>query len=258
VTAPPEHPCSGCGKTAPRVKRLNDGGGLCRHCYNLSRRVDCSRCGQLRPVSARTGDGRPLCGHCSRSKRECAGCGRVDHVTAVVDGDDFCQRCYEAPVRECGGCGEQRRVATRGQNGRTDLCHRCYQTRQATCALCHRERPQHTATWPLGPVCAACDRRVLRAPSACGSCAQVKILIGRSGAGVEICGPCAGVARDYLCRTCGAAGEQHFEQICRRCSIAQVAQQLLAAATGTVPEPVAVSLRPSLIVAASIPRCGGC
>lgn len=166
------------------------------------------------------------------------GCGRVGHVTAVVDGRDFCQRCYEAPVRACGVCGQQRRVAARSQNGRTDVCHRCYQTRQATCVLCNQDRSQHTATWPLGPVCAACYRRVIRNPSVCAACSKVRVLIGRSDGGAGTCGPCAGAARDYVCVTCGTAGEQHFARTCLRCSVVRSAQELLADETGTVPEPL--------------------
>jgi hypothetical protein len=239
VTVPPEHPCSVCGRTAPRVKRLAEGGGLCRHCYNLSRRAECSRCRRNRAPSARTSGGSPLCGHCARPKRPCAVCGRLDHVTAVVDGDDLCQRCYQRPVRACGLCGEIRRVAARSQNGNRDLCHRCYQTRDAECAVCHRTQSVHTGTWPLGPVCTGCYRYVLRTPRACSSCAHVKALIGRSNTGKQICGPCAGSAQDYVCSTCGGAGEQHFEQTCVRCSVALSAGQLLAAATGSIPEALA-------------------
>ena len=236
MTAVPEHPCSDCGRTAPRVKRLTDGGGLCRRCYNLRRREECSRCRQYRVPSTRTAAGAALCGHCARPKRPCAGCGRVDHIKAVVDGDSLCQRCHQRPARACGRCGDLRRVAARHQNGDTDLCHRCYRTRQTTCALCHRERPQHTTTWPLGPVCTPCYRQVLRHPSTCPSCEQIKALIGLSGSGERVCGPCAGTARDYLCSTCGAAGEQHFAQTCLRCSVARATEQLLGGPTGAIPE----------------------
>jgi hypothetical protein len=97
----------------------------------------------------------------------------------------------------------------------------------------------HTTAWPLGPVCARCYRDVLRHPGACHACNRVRVLIGRSEVGEGICGPCAGSAQDYLCRTCGAAGEQHFAQTCLRCSIAVSAGQLLATATGAVPARVA-------------------
>ncbi len=238
MTAPLEHPCSECGKRAPRVKRLPDGGGLCRPCYNRSRRVECSRCRRVRAPSARTEDGLPLCGHCARPKRSCAGCGRVDHVTAIVDGEDLCQRCYSAPVRACGQCGRERRVATRHQDGVADLCHSCYRTTIAECAICQQTRAVHT-TWPLGPVCGVCYRRELRHPNGCLSCSQRKALIGRNDRGERVCGPCAGSTRDYICATCGAAGEQHFENTCIRCSVIRAAGDLLAAATGVIPERLA-------------------
>lgn len=234
MTTAPEHPCSECGNRAPRVKRLPGGGGLCRPCYNVSRRVECSHCGRVRAPSARTENGTPLCGHCARPRRPCAGCGRVDHVTAIVDGDDFCQRCYPAPIRACGQCGRERRIATRRQDGVADLCHSCYRTTIAECAVCQEERAVHT-TWPLGPVCGHCYRHELRHPDECGSCMQRKALIGRNDRGERVCGPCAGSTRDYICATCGAAGEQHFENTCVRCSVVRAAGDLLAAATGAIP-----------------------
>ncbi len=238
MTSLPEHPCSECGHRAPRVKRLPDGGGLCRPCYNVSRCVECSRCGRVRAPSARTEDGAPLCGHCARPKRACFGCGRVDRVTAIVEGDDFCQRCHSAPVRACGRCGRERRVAIRHQDGVADLCHSCYRTTIAECALCQEKRAVHT-TWPLGPVCGVCYRRELRHPGDCESCAQRKALIGRNDRGERVCGPCAGSARDYICVACGAAGEQHFEKTCVRCSVIRAAGDLLASATGVVPQRLA-------------------
>ena len=167
-----------------------------------------------------------------------AGCGRVDHVTAIVDGEDLCQRCYSAPVRACGQCGRERRVATRHQDGVADLCHSCYRTTIAECAICQQTRAVHT-TWPLGPVCGVCYRRELRHPNGCLSCSQRKALIGRNDRGERVCGPCAGSTRDYICATCGAAGEQHFENTCIRCSVIRAAGDLLAAATGVIPERLA-------------------
>ena len=234
MTVVPEHPCSECGSRAPRVKRLPDGGGLCRPCYNVSRRMECSRCGRIRAPSARAEDGAPLCGHCARPKRACAGCGRVDHVTAIVDGQDLCQRCYSAPVRACGQCGRERRVATRHQNGVADLCHSCYRTPIAECAICGEKRAVHT-TWPLGSICGVCYRRELRHPDGCGSCGQVKALIGRDDRGERVCGPCAGSTRDHVRATCGAPGEQHVENACIRCSVVRAAGDLLASATGVIP-----------------------
>lgn len=131
------------------------------------------------------------------------------------------------------------RIATRQQGDYADLCHRCYQPREAVCAICDQRRPVHTGAWPLGQVCAVCYRQVLRTPASCASCHAVKVLIGRSDAGEQICGPCAGADRDYVCRTCGEAGEQHFEQTCLRCSVTLAAQQLLTAETGAIADSLA-------------------
>lgn len=163
----------------------------------------------------------------------------MDRVTAVVNGDDYCQRCYQAPVRACGRCGQERPIAARSQNGTTDLCRACYKTNEIECVVCHRTQPVHITTWPIGPVCIGCYRRVLRTPSTCPSCDQVKALIGTSETGERICGPCAGATRDYVCAHCGAAGDQHFEQTCIRCSVTLSVRQLLSSATGMIPESLA-------------------
>lgn len=177
-----------------------------------------------------------MCGHCARPRRACAGCGRIDRVTAIVDGDDYCQRCYQMPVRACGRCGQERPIAARSQNGTTDLCRSCYQTNEVECVVCHLTRPVHTTMWPIGPVCFGCYRRVLRTPSRCPLCDQAKALIGASETGERICGPCAGATRDYLCALCGAAGYQHLEQTCAPCSVPLIVGRLLSAATGTIPD----------------------
>jgi hypothetical protein len=39
----------------------------------------------------------------------------------------------------------------------------------------------------------------------------------------------------YVCATCGAPGEQHFENTCIRCSVVRAAGDLLASATGVIP-----------------------
>lgn len=236
MTPVPDHRCSDCGQMAPRAKRLPEGGGWCRRCYNIHRREECSRCGQHRTPSTRTDDGAPLCGHCARPKRVCAGCGRVDHVTAVVDGHDYCRRCHKVPARACGRCGQERPIAARSQNGTTDLCKACYQTNETECVVCQLTKPVHTTTWPIGPVCTGCYRRVLRNPSTCPNCSQTKALIASSETGERICGSCAGAIRIYVCATCGAAGDQHFEQTCIRCSVTLIVRQLLSAATGTIPD----------------------
>lgn len=239
VSAPPEHPCSDCGRTAPRVSRLPEGGGVCRRCYNARRREECAQCGRHRPPTTRNADGKPLCGHCARPRRVCTGCGRTVHITAHTAVGAVCQRCYQVPTRACGRCGEVRRVAAREQHGHHDVCKRCYETGDAVCAICRQRRPVHVRNWPIGEVCASCYRRFLRTPQLCFSCSDIKVLIGRSADGDRICGPCAGSTLDYICSTCGAAGDQHFEQTCIRCSVAVLTRDLLRAEKGTVSDRLA-------------------
>lgn len=233
-----EHPCSKCGRVAQRIKRLPEGGGLCRQCYNDGRKEPCSRCGRSRTPTRRTPEGLPLCSHCGRSERECSTCGRVAQVARVIDGNPLCRRCYQAPVKTCGGCGEFREVAARAQGGVSDLCRRCYRTPDMECGVCRLIRAVHT-TWPLGAVCTTCYRSVLRNPRPCYRCGHVRALIGRSDTGTQICGSCAGSPRDYLCLKCGTPGEQHFTNLCKRCSIVVAVEQILASASGTIPEGLA-------------------
>lgn len=186
----------------------------------------------------RTTEGLPFCSHCARPKRECTSCGRVSQVAQSMDGNATCRRCYQAPRKPCGGCGKIREVAARAQDGDTDLCRRCYRTPAAQCGVCHLVTPVH-ATWPLGPVCDSCYRSVLRDPQPCNRCRQTRALIGHSDEGELICGTCAGGPRDYLCAKCGAAGEQHFMNLCKRCSIVVAAEQILASTAGSVPAELA-------------------
>lgn len=229
---PPQLPCSQCGRIAQRIKRLPDG-GLCRRCYNDSRKVNCANCGKLRTPTKRTDDGHLLCSHCARPKRGCTQCERVGHVAKLVDGRPICRRCYQAPTRTCGRCGEAKEVAARAQDGVADLCKRCYRAPDAPCGVCGLTLPTHSM-WPIGPVCVGCYRRVLRAPGSCSQCRQYRALIGHSSDGDPICGPCAGSPQDYLCTNCGAAGEQHFTGLCKRCSLVIAAERILTSVTGTI------------------------
>lgn len=235
MTSAPAHPCSSCGEVKPRVKRL-ESGGLCRRCYNHARREICSRCGQHRTPTTRTEAGEPLCGHCARRTHPCGRCGAIAQIQAITDGVRVCQRCYQRPARPCGRCGRLLPVAARYQNGDADVCHHCYRTPEQICGVCDQTGPVHTTNWPLGPVCTSCYRKTLRDPRNCGACGQVKALIGRSADGAAICGPCANVDLDYLCAQCGAAGEAHFARTCVRCSVTELATQLLAQATGAAPQ----------------------
>ena len=180
-----------------------------------------------------------MCNHCARPLHTCSSCGRVDQIKAVIDGEDLCQRCYAPPVRPCGRCGRERRIATRYQDGVADICRSCYRTGITVCAICAEEQPVRTTGWPIGPVCDSCYRRTLRHPGECPVCGQLRALIGRSGDGERVCGPCAGSHRDYLCTVCGEPGDQHYEQTCLPCSIIRAARELLATHTGTIPEHLA-------------------
>ena len=234
AAAPPKNTCVRCGRLAERAARTPDG-GICKRCYrnDPARMEQCSSCGRVKNPSTRTADGKPLCSTCARPKYPCSGCGRIDHAKKITAEGPLCQRCYTAPQRVCGKCGRLRTVASRTQHGAVDLCKRCFQSPDAECGLCAKTAPVHTH-WPLGAVCTPCYKRSTKQPATCASCGTLKVLIGRTPAGVLACGPCVGSATDYECATCGQAGPQHYENTCMSCSIPRLTRDLLTADDGTI------------------------
>ncbi|TXI64587.1 hypothetical protein [Mycolicibacterium mageritense] len=100
------------------------------------------------------------------------------------------------------------------------------QTPHEHCAICTHRRPVHTR-WPLGPVCLPCYRRAIAHPECCAGCGEVKVLIAADPSGTQVCGPCAGAAIDYACRSCGYSGKQHYAGTCLRCSVIQAARAFI-------------------------------
>lgn len=230
--------CVRCGLPGfPTAKRAE--GSICRRCYNEEKVEYCARCGKQRPPSTRDAHGRALCWACNpRPDRVCSGCGQLARAKVGKRGDYLCQRCYQRhqhPKRPCGICGVESIIVVRGRGDGEDRCRRCRVAPTHQCWHCAQLHPAK-AMWPVGPVCRRCHRRVMANPAPCAQCGAIKVLIGRTSAGVRICGPCAGGIVDYVCADCGQAGLQYYGGTCVQCSARRLAHELLSGSAGLISE----------------------
>lgn len=258
-------PCAWCGQVAVVAARRPEG-AICRRCYSTDADVfeQCAACGRLRRPCKRRADGAPLCESCAPKRtRQCVKCGEHRRTAAVTDDGPICRNCYQVPARPCGICGQTRpvRVRARGDQ-RPDMCGRCYK-QTGTCVVCGKVgpgsgvgrggpfhcvacRPRRQghcddcgsvgnvrADWPRGTVCDTCYYHRLRHPAACAQCGVVRVLVGRTEAGQDICGPCSGSHVDFACRRCGTPGRLHAEGCCARCVVSDRVQNLLSDGDGT-------------------------
>ncbi|MEU9224331.1 hypothetical protein AB0D40_08180 [Streptomyces massasporeus] len=72
-------------------------------------------------------------------------------------------------------------------------------------------------------------------PDACFQCEQRRPLIGVTGAGNGICGPCAGVDLTYACQRCGTSEKIFREQMCTRCFATKRLAEALGGEDATIP-----------------------
>jgi ribosomal protein L40E len=236
--------CTRCGHQRLPVKRLPDGGPLCRNCYTRPARV-CAACGALAPVKATIDQG-PVCESCyQQPKRLCGRCGRVGPIgrRATADSPDLCQNCYQGPNGVCSVCGRTRPCI--GSRSGTLICRSCFPRPRRTCCRCRRLRPVN-AEWPIGPVCSTCYEHIRSHPERCARCGNLQPLIAVDDEGCRICGPCAGVVVDYTCRRCGQGGRLYADGTCTRCVLADRLQDLLQRPDGTI-APQLVPVRDALI-----------
>lgn len=259
-------PCAWCGRL-DRICARRAEGGICSRCYQAdpARYETCASCDRSRRPARRLPDGSALCQACMpRPAYACSTCGVTSPAHAITSQGPVCETCYRRPERPCGGCGRVARIHHRATTGSPDLCGGCYAGVDAACTVCGRTRPcrrrrstgelvcrscrplhlrlcgfcgqlgQTRAVWPAGPVCRRCYQTIRSLPASCADCATRHVLIGKNRAGDPICGPCAGVDTDYMCRTCGQPGDLYVEGMCHRCVLKERLADLLAGPDGNV------------------------
>ena len=229
--------CASCGTMAHVAYRV-DGEPLCQTC-GPRKLYTCSSCGrQNRPAHAVTSQG-PLCSMCYHRSREheCMQCGRTTVEARVADRDAgtwICNRCWVPPTMTCSGCGRVRPCARGSTSGRP-VCSTCRRavSPARTCVLCERTVAIQT-TLPLGPVCGPCYRHLRRNPAACASCQEIRPLVGISGTGRQVCGPCSGDDRNWVCGTCGRVDLLFAACECMACSVKRRVRELLTGPDGSL------------------------
>nr|UAX58523.1 XRE family transcriptional regulator [Streptomyces sp. A144] len=264
--------CARCGRDGHIVTHWEEG-PICRICYRKdpARMAECARCGQRREPAARREDGTALCKPCApKPEHACSRCGRL--APAAVTGDaPICHSCYTLPLRLCGVCGKYQPMAKRAVDGQPGTCRSCYRSPLGECSVCGRQRPVQRrkppdgalycdacrprstatcvdcgrtrplkATWPVGTLCNTCYRRRTRTPASCSGCGTLRVLVGRSELGQDLCGPCSGTEIGYACRRCGFPGNIYADGCCGRCVVSDRVQDLLSNEDGNL----ASQLRP--------------
>ncbi|MFE2359018.1 XRE family transcriptional regulator [Streptomyces parvulus] len=258
-------PCARCGKDGNIVTHREEG-PICRACYRRdpARKTKCAKCGQLREP-ARRENGKIVCGPCAPTlEHECSRCGRMA-PSAVAGDEPICRSCYTRPPRLCGVCGEVQPMAKRAADGQPDTCMSCYRSPLGECSVCGRQRPVQRrrgpggalycdscrprsmttcvdcdrrrplkATWPVGALCDTCYRRRTRSPAPCTGCGTLRVLVGRSEQGHDLCGPCSGTEIDYACRRCGFPGNIYADGCCGRCINSDRVHDLLSDEDGNL------------------------
>lgn len=80
----------------------------------------------------------------------------------------------------------------------------------------------------------------------CPQCCADRLLPGLAD-NVPVCRDCAGISRRFGCHRCGAEGRLYYGKVCVQCRLHDLAHELLADGTGTVPD----ALQPLISVLAT-------
>ena len=228
--------CVRCARTGRPLTR-SSAGGVCSACRRHQLAEQCVRCQIVKPVAARTPEGAAVCARCAdRPQRRCGICG---HTRAIArrarDGQpDVCVKCFALPITTCSSCGRQRPCGF--ATSTAPLCITCTPRRTAPCAHCGHDRPP-AIRWREGPVCTTCYDAALARRDPCQRCHQTRRLIDPPGPGARRCCDCAGLpSLGHVCRDCGIEDKLYTAGRCDRCSLAVRVNELLADASGEVPE----------------------
>lgn len=167
-------------------KKCNEKGshgafGLCRKCYNNSRKELCSICGKLKIVNARN-DGNPLCSNCyahSKPKEKCCKCKKEKYVHFRLNNlYPTCEKCYKQYFRKkekCDVCKKISIIVKCEYNQK--LCGTCYKNKNIKrCYICGETKPINKKT-ENGDICGACYMKEYNRPKKlCDECGKNKII----------------------------------------------------------------------------------
>ncbi|MEU0414749.1 site-specific integrase [Streptomyces griseorubiginosus] len=195
--------CPRCRRVV-RIDKPLDGQRVCRNCIAKSRIEECSRCGARREPATRDAEGRPLCPHC-----------------LITD---------PANLETCIVCGKRRMVCTRTPDG--PICPNCRPLPTLVCSICGRTAPCMLSKLTGQPRCGSCDQREVN----CTVCGRFReIHSGTTDA--PVCGPCTKPDAELWrpCPTCGEAERLTTPGPCRRCTLKQRLNGVLADDTGAIP-----------------------
>ena len=108
----------------------------------------------------------------------------------------------------------------------------------AALRLCARTVAIQT-TLPLGPVCGPCYRRLRHSPAAMRALRGIRPLVGVDDTGREVCGPCSGDDRNWICDWCGRVDLLIGNTHCLACTVGARVNQLLTGPDGQIPTQLA-------------------
>jgi len=222
--------CVRCGRLN-RLGTTSADGPICDNCYFREHSERCSACGAHRPVNTRRPDGSPLCGPCNRPRRPCGSCGRVAPIKIRArDGQpDLCHRCHLGQTATCTICHRSR--ICRGVKAGRPICDTCRPRKPRTCGLCGQTAPI-MVSWPIGPACKNCYRKIRENPRVCPACHRDRPLIGLGDHGRIVCGPCGGYDATYECTECGRSDDSVLAGRCLRCGLTARAREILTSDDG--------------------------
>jgi len=222
----PEPSCVRCGRRSLGLITSSEG-GVCKNCRRRQLASECVSCGLVKVIYGRDPSGGALCSVCApRPQRTCSVCARVRRIARRAHGEhgDLCDICFKGPVATCRLCNRERpcHFVTAGR----PICVSCSPRKSEPCAHCGEVRPP-TVRWPEGPVCERCYRAALDHRETCASCGEQRRLVDPPGPDACRCADCSGLPDLLSCRACGAEERPYRHGLCVRCSLEEVARELV-------------------------------
>lgn len=184
--------CDECGRTVPKIKRVEQGRHYCATCYaRCFKHRTCPGCGGLSRLLVN--DPAAQCRKCVAA-RPCIRCQRSGRALGLLlPQGPVCNACYmyfREPQR-CSVCSQLVRQYSRMGEDQAVVCDRCSSS-DKTCRVCRRHRPcipRSDGSW----VCSRCESHPYTACQVCNAPVEP----GRNGR----CEACYWKGRCEICRS---------------------------------------------------------